>query len=126
MNVGLLGIGTEKDWIIEIDDLIDLGLYALNISHRRIELRTEGVRFDQFEKLQKFLVTDKEEDTFVFCTSTSAKVEFRLYEGALRLFLWASVQEGNGNMLQVSWPREEYQDFAMALKDAIKDATKKK
>jgi hypothetical protein len=125
MKAGLAGIGREKEWIVEIDYLIDLGLYALNVTHRGIELMTEGVSLDRIELLHKFLKDDKDGDTFELCGGVGGRVEFRLHDETLRLFVWDGGQDDNKNMMIVSWMHEEYVDFVIAIKDAIDDATKR-
>jgi hypothetical protein len=122
MRIGLAGIGTERDWQVDIDAMAESEHYGLTITSRQYWLQVAGLALDRLVLLQRFLSTNTEQERFLLHSAFGGKLEFVRHEGKLALRIVEAAKESDTNLLEITLHPEDRTALAAALGQAIEDA----
>jgi hypothetical protein len=122
MNIGSAGLGIHGDWKVELTDIIDRGIYNIFISNGRVSLRLVGLSFSRVRLIAGVIAEESDgvrhmEDAF------GGTLEFVDYQKRLVLRVIHEAGDVGANLVEIFLEREERLNLAIALKEAIEDAT---
>lgn len=122
MKTGLAGSGVKDAWHVEIDELIDLGLYGISIANLQFHLVISEAPVDRIRKLLRFLQASKQDEFFEFRDAFGGKVGFRNHDGAIFIRIWHEGEHGP-NLLEIPVEYAECVKLASALEEALCEAS---
>jgi hypothetical protein len=121
MKMGLAGSGVKGEWHVEIDELIDLGLYGITIGNREFKLQSFEPATSQIHKLLRFLKARRQDEGFDFCKAFGGEVGFLHHDGAAFIRIVQRGERGP-NVMEIAVDHSECGDLCAALEEGIHEA----
>jgi len=123
MNTGLAGTGSEGEWSVELDEVINsLDLYDLTFGNGQFSLQVSGLRLEKIAQLQGILKTIKRDEVFHVHDAFGGRLELVEHDERLIIRIVHPIRSRTANLLQIPLSGAERTKLALALGKAIEDS----
>ena len=122
MEFGLTGIGREKNWIVEIDSILETNFFGLEFSNQRFCIRIVGLTLDKIKEFHCILEVCKIKKHLQMQAAFGGRIEVVNIEGRIMIRIVDTSGKFGINMAEVVLEPEEFGSLAVALGQALTEA----